>query len=313
MSVLAVLSVGACVWTLARLVAGQAALPRRRGARRVRDEARKGRLGFAKRGAGRVPFQIWLSQAGAAVTPRQFVAVSAGLALAVFALLFAISKTAVVAALPAVGAGAAPYAYWSSQRRKGAIARSAAWPDALRYLVGVLGAGLATLHDALEELSRSGPLALRPAMARYARLSGRVGDRAALEAVRSELADPISDPVLLAFAGAIEEGTGTVLRVLSDLGAQITADLQLADKVRTLQTQARAATWGCFALPYVVLFVLCTTNGAYRGYFSRPAGLVVVLLGAVMSLAGFAVSRRLVRPVATTRRVFADGAAQWAR
>lgn len=307
-SVMAALCLGFSVWGLARLAARQPVLPRRLGA-----ALRPGKVRASRGRALRVSFQVWLSQAGAAVTPRQFVAVSAGVALVVFALLFAVSRTAVVAALPAAGAGAAPYAYWSSQRRKAAVARSAAWPDALRYLVGVLGAGLATLHDALQELSRSGPEPLRPAMARYSRLSGRVGDRPALEAVRSELADPISDPVLLAFAGAIEEGTGTVLRVLSDLGAQITADLQLADKVRTLQTQSRAATWGCFALPYVVLFVLCTTNAAYREYFSQPAGLVVVLLGATFSLAGLAVSRRLVRPVATTRRVFAEEVARWAQ
>jgi Flp pilus assembly protein TadB len=304
MSLLAALSLGACVWALARLAFGDAVLPHglfsglklSRGRGPVR--------------AGRPPFQVWLSQAGAAVTTRQFLAASTGLACVVFGALLAVSRTPVVAALPAVSAGAAPYAYWSSERRKHAAARSAAWPDALRYLVGVLGAGLATLHDGLVELSRSGPLPLRAPMARYARLSGRVGDRAALEAVRAELADPISDPVLLAFAGAIEEGTGTVLRVLADLGSQITADLQLAEKIRTLQTQSKAATWGCFALPYTVLFVLCTADGAYRSYFSRPAGLAVVLVGAAVSLAGLAISRRLVRPIATTRRVFAEGGAR---
>ena len=107
-------------------------------------------------------------------------------------------------------------------------------------------------------------------MARYVRVSARLGDRQALEAVRAELADPISDPVLLAFAGAIEEGTETVLRVLADLGSQITADIQLAEKIRTIQTQSRAANWGCFAMPYVVLVFLCATNPSYRSSFLNP-------------------------------------------
>jgi Flp pilus assembly protein TadB len=264
-------------------------------------------MGLRRRGVEwRLRSQAWLSQAGAAVTPRQFLAVSAGVAGAVFLVLLAVSRTPVVAALPALGAGAAPYAYWSSHRRKLAASRSAAWPDALRYLVGVLGAGLATLHDALEELSRSGPEPLRGPMARYVRLSARLGDRQALETVRAELADPISDPVLLAFAGAIEEGTATVLSVLADLGSQITADLQLAEKLRTLQTQSRAATWGCFGLPYAVLFVLCSADTSYRSYFSSPGGLFVVLAGATVSLAGLFVARRLVRPAATMRRVFVE-------
>ena len=92
--------------------------------------------------------------------------------------------------------------------------------------------------------------------------------------------------MLLAFEGAVEEGTETVLRVLADLSAQITSDLQLGEKIRTLQTQSRAATWGCFALPYVVLLFLCATNSAYRQFFATPFGLVLVLIGAAFSVAG---------------------------
>jgi tight adherence protein B len=249
-------------------------------------------------------FQVWLSQAGAAVTPGQFCAVSAGVGVVAFVILLAISGTLVVSGLPALALAATPYAYWSAQRRQQAAARSAAWPDALRYLVGVLGVGVATLHDALDELARSGPEPLRAPIARYVRMSARVGDRQALEAVRAELADPISDPVLIAFEGAVEEGTETVLRVLADLSAQITSDLQLGEKIRTLQTQSRAATWGCFALPYVVLLFLCATNSAYRQFFATPLGLGLVLIGAALSVAGLFVCRRLLRPIATTERVF---------
>lgn len=305
MSILAAICVGALAWVLPRRILGWGPRRRRRAGPHLfyarKEDARKG-----------PSFQVWLSQAGAAVTPGQFWAVSAGVGLVAFVTLLAITRTPIVAALPAAGAGASPYAYWSAQRRNRAVARSAAWPDALRYLVGVLGAGISTLHEALEELSKSGPVPLRAHMARYVRISARLGDRQGLEVVRSELADPISDPVLLAFGGAIEEGTETVLRVLADLGAQITADIQLADKVRTLQTQSRVATWGCFALPYAVLVFLCATNDAYRGFFSRPIGLVLVLVGALMSTAGFVACRRLVRPIAPTERVFVDGGAQWA-
>lgn len=256
------------------------------------------------RPGGKSGFQVWLSQAGAAVTPSQFVTVSAGLGSLAFLVLVAISHTLAICVLPACAAALAPYGYWASARRKLAAARSSAWPDAVRYLVGVLGSGIATLHDALEQLSRSGPLPLRAPMSRYIRLASRVGDKRAFEILRDELADPISDPVLIAFEGAIEEGTETVLRVLSDLGEQISADLQLGEKVRTLQTQSRVANWGCFSMPYAALFMLCSANPTYRAFFSRPLGLVVVLLGVAVSLAGLMISRALVRPVATSRRVF---------
>ncbi len=304
-SLLAAVLLGACMWVVSRrLISGEAFGSRfANGRLRVRLSSR--------RAPARGGFQVWLSQAGAAVTPGQFWAVSAGVGAVAFTLLLAISGTFVVAALPGVALAAAPYGYWSAQRRKHAAARSAAWPDALRYLVGVLGAGVATLHDALEELAKSGPEPLRAPIGRYVRLSARVGDRQALEAVRADLADPISDPVLLAFEGAVEEGTETVLRVLTDLGAQITSDLQLAEKVRTLQTQSRAATWGCFSLPYVVLLFLCATNSAYRQFFATPFGLGLVLVGGVLSVAGLLACRRLLRPIATTERVFENNS--WAQ
>ncbi len=306
MSLVAALLLGALTWILVRrLVGGKA----------PREGAPAGRFSLSRAVGGRPKhrksFQVWLSQAGAAVTPGQFWAVSAGVGAITFVVLLALSGTVVVSALPAAALAATPFAYWSAQRRKQAAARCAAWPDALRYLVGVLGAGVSTLHDALEELSKSGPEPLRPPISRYVRMSARVGDRQALEAVRADLADPISDPVLLAFEGAVEEGTETVLRVLTDLSAQITSDLQLAEKIRTLQTQSRAATWGCFALPYVVLLFLCATNSAYRQFFATPFGLVLVLIGAALSLVGLLVCRRLLHPTATSDRVFTNGS--WAQ
>jgi Flp pilus assembly protein TadB len=254
----------------------------------------------------RLSRQAWLSQAGTAVTPGQFVAISAGLGLVGFLLTFAISGAVAASAAPALGLCLAPYGYWSTQRRKLAAARYQAWPDALRYIIGVLGAGLASLHDALDQVSISGPQPLRAPMARYVRLSARVGDRAALEAVRSEMADPISDPVLLAFELAVEEGTATVLRILTELCMQITADLQLHERIRTVQTQSRVATWGCFVAPYGLLLFFCTTNASYREFYSGPGGTVVIVAGALLSLLGMMISRRLIRPIATAERVFVE-------
>ena len=308
-TLLAALWSGALCFAIARRVTGGGTVAQAHERAAMRQLMLGGGRGARRRADG---FQVWLSQVGAGVTPTQFWVVSAGVGVVAFGLFLVLSRTVVVAVLPALACAAAPYSYWSAQRRKQSAARSAAWPDALRYLVGALGAGIATLHDGLEELARSAE-PLRAPMARYVRVSARLGDRQALEAVRAELADPISDPVLLAFAGAIEEGTETVLRVLADLGAQITADIQLTEKIRTIQTQSRAANWGCFSMPYVVLVFLCATNPSYRQFFSEPVGLVLVVAGAVMSVVGLVASRRLVRPVGTTERVFVGGGPLWAR
>jgi len=288
--VLAALCAAAAVWLGAETIAGRplrwtpatrTAKPRRRPAR-----------------------QVWLSQAGAAVTPAQFWATSTVLGGLAFIILYALDGAVIVALLPAVGVGAIPYAYWANQRRRRANARYEAWPDGLRHVSGALTAGIATLHEALVELSISGPQPLRAPMGRYVRLAERVGHIAALEAVRAELADPVSDAVLLTFEMAVAEGTHTVLAVLDGLLGQISGDLALQDKIRTLQTQSRIAAWGCAMVPYALLVFLCATTNFFRTFYSTPAGLAIVAVGAVCSIAGFAMVRRLGRPIATVERVF---------
>ncbi len=146
MSLLAALWAGALAWALARRFSGAPSPLVRQEQVAVRQLLLGGGRASQRR---RDSFQVWLSQAGAAVTPAQFCLVSAGVGAVAFALLLAIARTAVVAALPAAACAAVPYSYWSGQRRNQAAARSAAWPDALRFLVGALGAGIATLHDGL--------------------------------------------------------------------------------------------------------------------------------------------------------------------
>lgn len=285
---LAALATGVFVWCGVEALAGHAVVaPRRPRVRRRRDR------------------QVWLSQAGAAVTPRQFWAVSAATAAFTFLLLFALDRAVVVAAVPAVGIGALPYAYWSVERHKRANARFQAWPDALRNVAGGLMAGIATLHDALEELAVSGPPPLRAPFARYSRLVGRgVGEEQALEAIRAELADPVSDAVILNLELAASEGTEVALSVLHDLCTQITGDLELAEKVRTVQTQSRIASWAVFVMPYALLVFLCATQTFYRQFFSTSAGLFVVLAGSAMSVVGFVAVRRLASPISPHLRIF---------
>jgi len=290
---LAALCAAAAVWLGAELFRGGGVL------------ARTGspRSGRTSRGP-KVSRQVWLSQAGAAVTPRQFWAVSTAMAAVAFVLFFFVDQTLVVAVIPAAAAGSVPYAYWSSQRRRRADARLDAWPEALRQVIGQLESGASTLHDALESLAVSGPPALMAPMGRYVRLSGRVGYRQALEAIRMELADPISDPVLLTFGMAVEEGTDQVLRILSSLTYQIEGDLALAERIKTVQTQSRIATWAVFAVPYILLVFLCATQSFYRQFFSEPVGLAVMAIGVSLSLVGLVFARRLGRPIPTTERVF---------
>ena len=52
---------------------------------------------------------------------------------------------------------------------------------------------------------------------------------------------------------------------------------------------------------------------SFRRVAPEPVGLVLVVAGAIMSVVGLVASRRLVRPIGTTERVFVEGGPQWAR
>jgi len=232
-------------------------------------------------------------------------ATSAVAALAVFGALWALSGALAVGVAPAVAAGCLPRAW--ARRRADRIDRDriAAWPDALRQLVAHLQAPM-SLHRSLVELARSGPQALRPAWRRYERLSGALDNRAALEAVRDELADAVSDRVVEVLLVAQRQGDALVLDVLRDLAATTARDVALREEIETAQLERRIESRAAAVMPFAVLVLLCSTSAPYRTFYSSARGLAVVAVGSVMVAAGFMLIRRLGR-LPVERRVMATG------
>lgn len=236
--------------------------------------------------------QDWLNQAGADVTPVQFVLASLmGAALTAF-VVWSITQ---VAALAFVGAGlalAGPRMFYSRRRATVTAERLEAWPDVIRDLVTHLRASM-SVHASLCEIGRSGPAPLRPFFNRYAGLSATLDHRSALEVVREELADPLSDRIIEVVLVAFEQGTSVVMDVLNDLAESTAADLRLTEQIRTSQLETKLESRGAAVLPFVVLALLCSTTGGYREFYSTPAGWVVVLFGGLMALGGMLAINRL--------------------
>jgi tight adherence protein B len=227
---------------------------------------------------------LWLQQAGLAVNPLQFASASCALAVVVFAALGAIVGP-VLALVPAATAGAAPRVYYARRRaqRLGAIQR--AWPDALRDLVATVASG-ASIHQGLVELADRGPGPVRDALARYPSVSRAVGVRAALEIVRAELADPVSDRVIEVLVLAVERGGALVRTILGDLAVAIAADVKLIEALDTEILESRINARAVVVLPWVVLLALNVSHGPFRAFYRSPAGFVVVLVGALASALG---------------------------
>lgn len=236
------------------------------------------------------------------VSPARFWFTSAAGALATFVVVWAFTASALIALVPAGVVATAPAGYYRSQQRRRGAERLRAWPDALRSIVASLQAG-SSPHEALVELAVSGPVPLRPVFVRYRSLAELVPEATALELVRDELADPVADRVFEVLVVAVEKGSRIALEILRDIADATTADIQLAERLETAQSEQRLQARAVFVLPFLTLVVLSARPGPMREFYSSPDGVPVLLVGAALSTAGMLVVRRLGRLPAEPRVV----------
>ena len=247
--------------------------------------------------------RLWLTQAGSDLTPWQFAAGSLAVGAGVFAAALAVSGAWWLAAVPAAAAALFPRAYYSRRRRERLRAVREAWPDALRDLMAAASSG-ATLVNGLAELAEQGPEPLRARFARFGSLSRMLGAEAALEVVKEELGDPVSDRVMEVLILAHRHGGGLIGEVLRDLASEITEDLRLEAEVRADGAEQRMESRVVFFIPWAILLFASASSEQYQAFYRSGTGFLVAAGGAAWSLLGWMIVRRLSRPPAE-RRVLA--------
>lgn len=253
--------------------------------------------------------QLWLHQAGVALTPRQFWAASALAGLLAFACFVALTGVPAVALVPAAAIACTPRAYFARRRSARLQAVQAAWPDGLRDVLAAISAG-ASLTQALLTLAHSGPEPLQEAFARFALLSRMLGTVPALEVVREELADPTTDRVIEVLILAHERGGPIVSLILADLVTATAKDLKAQEEIASEGLEMKINARAVLVLPWFVLLALTIGDGPFRAFYSGSGGALVVVVGALASAVGYLLVTRLGRE-RTETRVF--GAAALAR
>ncbi len=230
MRLVAALAVGAFAYFLVGFLIGQAP--------EVRVRRRDRRLQITRR-------QVWLHQAGVAVTLKQFWIGSAVAALGAFAVVTVLTGTPLVALVPAGAVAGMPRAYFARRRAARLRQVQEAWPDGLRDLLASITAGR-SLAQALATLASSGAVPLQQAFARFPLLSRMLGTVPALEVVKEELADPTSDRVIEVLILAQERGGQIVKEILEDLVVTTTKDVKVLEEIETegleMKINARAST-----------------------------------------------------------------------
>lgn len=239
--------------------------------------------------------EVWLAQAGLKVTPAQFTLASGGVGLLALVIFLGVSGVWAVAVPPSLLIALLPRFYFARVRVRRLSEVRKAWPDGIRDIIAAVSSGM-SVQRALENLARSGPAPLREAFARFPVLARTLGVAAALESVKEDLADPTSDRVLEVLMIAHDRGGALIPEILRDLADATSMDLAATEEEQTEALEQRINARVVFALPWLVLVALTFRPGPFRTFYSSPAGMVVVAVGAALSLFGIAVVSRLSRP-----------------
>lgn len=241
----------------------------------------------------RLSRQVWLRQAGVEVTPVQFWVASLVVGTVVEVLCWGIAGSVVVGLVPALTAGFGPRAYFGRRRAARLTAVVEAWPQGIRDLLGSIKSRR-TVHHAIMDLARTGSEPMRVAFHDYPALTRLAGTPAALRTVRDQLADPQSDRVIELLIVAHERGgEALTLQLLQEQAREISADLRTWAEIRSEQHEPRLVASTAFAMPWVAVVMVCALLPSFRLFFQTAAGVVDVVVAALLALAGLAVARRL--------------------
>jgi len=197
-----------------------------------------------------------------------------------------VTGLAAVALVAAIAGAAAPFSWLRARGRRLRRARRALWSDVCDLLISSARAGM-SLPDAVSALAVHGPPLLRPAFARFAADMSASGhfDSSVLR-LKATLADPVADRIVETLRMARHVGGTELTVVLRALSASVRADATLRAEVEARQSWVRGAAVVGVVAPWIVLGLLALRPEGATAYAS-PTGVVVVIVGAVVSVGAY--------------------------
>ena len=214
-----------------------------------------------------------------------------------------IAAIPVLAAIALVAGALTPIAWLRGRRAALIRARRGLWPDVCDLLIASVRAGMA-LPDAVATLAESAPPALRPAFRRFASDMAASGHfESSIDRVKSTLADPLADRIVETLRMSRQVGGTELVPVLRALAGSVRADAALRGEVESRQSWTRGAAVLGVVAPWVILGLLALRPEGAEAY-SSPTGVVVIVVGAVVSVVAYRLMLRVGR-LPEPRRWFA--------
>jgi tight adherence protein B len=236
----------------------------------------------------------------ASVGPRALLLTCAAAGFAATLLVLAVSSSPPIA-LCFGGLGAwSPIALVRARARRRRTMVRDLWPEAVDHLTSGIRAGL-SLPEALAQLGDRGPAELRPAFREFGedyRATGRFTD--CLDRLKEHLADPVADRIVEALRLTREVGGSDLGRLLRTLSAFLRDDARTRAELEARQSWTVNAARLAVAAPWVVLALLASRPEAVDAYNS-PTGVVVLAVGAALSVVAYRVMVRVGRLPEETR------------
>lgn len=228
------------------------------------------------------------------VSPRGVVLTGLGLGALVGVSFYVLTVTWSVSVAFALIAAWAPWVLirQRAQRRRAELREL--WPDVVDNLASAIRAGL-SLPDALGQVGDRGPPALRRAFQQFAddyRASGQFS--VSLDALKDRLADPTGDRIVESLRIAREVGGTDVGRLLRTLSAFLRDELRVRAELETRQGWVANAAKLAVAGPWILLALLSLRSTSVQAY-QQPAGVMVLAVGAVVSVVAYRLMVRIGR------------------
>lgn len=262
------------------LIWSACALPRNPGPPAPRSPGRLARL---LAGAG-----------NAEVSVAGLVALCALAGLVVGVVVHLVTATTPVAVVFAAMSGYLPIAILSGRARRRQREFAEVWPEAIDNLASAVRAGL-SLPDALAGLATRGPQALRGPFASFAldyQVTGRFSD--SLDRLKLTLSDPVGDRVVEGLRIAREVGGGELGRLLRHLSGYLRDDQRTRSELEARQAWAVNGARLAVAAPWLVLLAM-SSQPEVIGRYRSSAGMVVLVVGAVLCVAAYRLMMRIGR------------------
>lgn len=233
-----------------------------------------------------------LAVPGLDVSPSQFWWAVLGAGALTYVIVYSVTGLIIVSLVPALVVATLPRTYFARKRWLRQSAVQEAWPDGLRDILSSIRSG-ASLPRAVENVAAYGPEPLREAFQGFGVYSRSLGVVSALEMVKDDLADPSSDRIIEVLILAHQSGGASVPEILSDLADAATRDLWTMEQVRTEALEQKINSRVVFVLPWLVLVAMTARPGPFREFYGTNAGVMVVVVGGILSLVGVFIASRL--------------------